>query len=81
VNYDIKLEDADKEKRQQALERAISQIEKQYGKGTIRNWAARRVDVPTISTGHCLGYCARRGGIPHGRVIEIFGRNLQVKPP
>ena len=70
-----KPEDADKEKRHQALERAISQIEKQYGKGTIMKLGGQtRVDVPTISTGALsLDLALGVGGIPRGRVIEIFG--------
>ncbi|HQU30344.1 MAG: recombinase RecA [Planctomycetia bacterium] len=70
-----KPEDADKEKRHQALERAISQIEKQYGKGTIMKLGGQtRVDVSTISTGALsLDLALGVGGIPRGRVIEIFG--------
>lgn len=70
-----KPEDAEKEKRQQALDRAISQIEKQYGKGTIMKLGGQtRVDVPTISTGALsLDIALGVGGIPRGRVIEIFG--------
>src|SRR3989339_192282 len=70
-----KPEDADKEKRQQALERAVSQIEKQFGKGTIMKLGGEtRLDVPTISTGALsLDIALGVGGIPRGRVIEIFG--------
>ena len=66
-----KPEDADKEKRQQALERAVSQIEKQYGKGTIMKLgSATKLDVPTISTGALsLDIALGVGGIPRGRVI------------
>lgn len=71
----FKPEDVDKEKRQQALERAISQIEKQYGKGTIMKLSGEtRLDVPTISTGALsLDIALGVGGIPRGRVVEIFG--------
>ncbi|MBI5307469.1 MAG: recombinase RecA, partial [Planctomycetes bacterium] len=70
-----KPEDANSEKRQQALERALSQIEKQFGKGTIMKLGgAAKVDVPTISTGSLsLNLALGVGGIPRGRVIEIFG--------
>lgn len=67
--------DVEKEKRQQALERAISHIEKQYGKGTIMKLGGdTRVDVPTISTGALsLDIALGVGGIPRGRIVEIFG--------
>ncbi|HHT9105864.1 MAG TPA: recombinase RecA [Candidatus Wujingus californicus] len=70
-----KQEAADREKRQQALERALSQIEKQYGKGTIMKLGGEtRLDVPTISTGALsLDIALGVGGIPRGRVVEIFG--------
>src|SRR5574341_1916761 len=70
-----KPEDVEKEKRQQALERAISQIEKQFGKGTIMKLGGEtRLDVPTISTGALsLDLALGVGGIPRGRVVEIFG--------
>ncbi|HHT9129441.1 MAG TPA: recombinase RecA [Candidatus Brocadiaceae bacterium] len=71
----FKPEDVDKEKRQQALERAITQIEKQYGKGTLMKLGGEtRLDVPTISTGALsLDIALGVGGIPRGRVVEIFG--------
>ncbi|MEK7359307.1 MAG: recombinase RecA [Planctomycetota bacterium] len=70
-----KPEDANSEKRQQALERALSQIEKQFGKGTIMKLGgAAKIDVPTISTGSLsLNLALGVGGIPRGRVVEIFG--------
>ena len=70
-----KQEAADREKRQQALERALSQIEKQYGKGTIMKLGGEtRLDVPSISTGALsLDIALGVGGIPRGRVVEIFG--------
>lgn len=58
-----------------AIELAISQIEKNYGQGSImRLGGAPRVKIPVISTGslsldHALGV----GGVPKGRIIEIFG--------
>jgi recombination protein RecA len=63
---------ADKEK---AVELAISQIERQFGKGSIMKLGSQVVaDVPAIPTGslaldHALGV----GGIPRGRVVELFG--------
>jgi recombination protein RecA len=58
------------------LESAIAQIEKQYGKGSIMRLGNRDVLVPVsvISTG-CLSIDAALGvgGVPRGRVIEIYG--------
>ncbi|HHT9110056.1 MAG TPA: recombinase RecA [Candidatus Brocadiaceae bacterium] len=71
----LKPEEVEKEKRQQALERAVTQIEKQYGKGTIMKLGGEtKVDVPVISTGALsLDIALGVGGIPRGRVVEIFG--------
>ncbi len=64
------------EDRQKVLESAIAQIEKQYGKGSIMRLGNRDVLVPVsvISTG-CLSIDAALGvgGVPRGRVIEIYG--------
>lgn len=71
----------EKEKRNQALERAISLIEKQYGKGVImRLGSQQRIDVPVISTGSLsLDIALGAGGIPRGRVTEIFGPEASGK--
>jgi len=62
--------------KEKALEIALSQIEKQFGKGAIMKLgdAGARVAVSTISTG-CLplDYALGVGGIPRGRVVEIYG--------
>ncbi|MFO7762878.1 MAG: recombinase RecA [Wenzhouxiangellaceae bacterium] len=62
--------------RKRALSAALSQIEKQYGKGAIMRMgddAASR-DVPVISTGSMsLDAALGVGGLPRGRVIEIYG--------
>jgi recombination protein RecA len=58
-----------------AIDVALTQIEKQFGKGSIMKLGARPVaDVATISTG-CLSFDAALGvgGMPRGRVIEVFG--------
>jgi recombination protein RecA len=63
-------------KKQQAVELAISQIEKQFGKGSIMRLGEERVpqDVPSISTGSpALDIALGIGGIPRGRVTEIYG--------
>lgn len=59
-----------------AVELAVSQIEKQFGKGSIMRLGAdgRVVDVPVIPTGSLgLDIATGIGGIPRGRVTEIFG--------
>ncbi|MBW2107715.1 MAG: recombinase RecA [Deltaproteobacteria bacterium] len=63
---------ADKDK---AVELAISQIERQFGKGAIMKLGAQAVaDVPIIPTSSlALDYALGVGGIPRGRVIELFG--------
>jgi len=62
----------DKEK---AVQTAMGQIERQFGKGAIMKLGSRPViDVPVISTGSlALDKALGVGGIPRGRVIEIFG--------
>jgi recombination protein RecA len=62
--------------RQRAVELALSQIEKQFGKGSIMRLGSREAVVPiaTISTGSISFDAALGvGGVPRGRVIEIFG--------
>ena len=59
-----------------AIELAISQIEKQFGKGSIMKLGKDGVpvDVGTISTGStALNIALGIGGVPRGRVVEIFG--------
>ena len=62
--------------RDRAVELAISQIEKQFGKGAIMKMGADAVvpDVATISTGSlALDIALGVGGLPRGRVVEIYG--------
>jgi recombination protein RecA len=61
--------------RAKALELAVSQIEKQFGKGSIMKLDKNiKVSVPAISTGAIsLDIALGVGGVPRGRVIEIFG--------
>ncbi len=57
-----------------ALDLAVDQIEKQFGKGSImRLGEAHVVNVPTTSTGSLSLDLALGGGIPQGRVVEIYG--------
>ena len=57
------------------LSEAISQIEKQFGKGTVMKMGDREiVDIPSVSTGSLgLDIALGIGGLPKGRVVEIFG--------
>jgi recombination protein RecA len=58
-----------------AVESAMGQIERQFGKGAIMKLGARPVEnIPVISTGSIeLDRALGIGGLPRGRVIEIFG--------
>ena len=57
------------------LNEALSQIEKQFGKGTVMKMGDREiVDIPSVSTGSLgLDIALGIGGLPKGRVVEIFG--------
>ena len=61
--------------RLKALEVTLSQIEKQFGKGSImRLGQDTKFDIPAISTGSlALDMALGIGGVPRGRVVEIFG--------
>ncbi|NDY96964.1 recombinase RecA [Wenzhouxiangella limi] len=62
--------------RKRALAAALGQIEKQYGKGAIMRMGddTGRKDVPVVSTGSlALDVALGIGGLPRGRVIEIYG--------
>ena len=65
----------DRIERARAIEAALAQIDKQFGKGSIMRLGSReKVDVPAIPTGSLsLDAALGIGGFPRGRVIEIFG--------
>jgi recombination protein RecA len=67
--------------RQQALEMAVGQIEKQYGKGSIMRLGERgHVGIEAIPTGAlALDLALGIGGLPRGRVVEIFGPEASGK--
>ena len=67
--------------RNKALELALAQIEKQFGKGSIMKLGSDvKVDVETIPTGALtLDVALGVGGLPRGRVIEIFGPEASGK--
>src|ERR671916_2791166 len=66
----------ERQERLKALDLAVGQIEKQFGKGSIMRLGQRNAIAPTeaISTGSIsIDYALGIGGMPRGRVIEIFG--------
>ena len=73
----IKMDDAkSKTERAKALSAALAQIEKQFGKGSIMKLAGGEVaaDIQVVSTGSLgLDIALGVGGLPRGRVIEIYG--------
>jgi recombination protein RecA len=65
-----------KDGKKQALDLALTQIEKQFGKGAIMKLGGAEIpaDIPAISTGSLtLDMALGIGGLPRGRVIEIYG--------
>ncbi len=68
--------------RKKALELAISQIDRQFGKGSVMRLGKKEgvMDIPSISTGSLsLDFALGIGGVPRGRVIEIFGPEASGK--
>ena len=66
------IKELDKSKQ---LEAALGQIERQFGSGTVMRMGERRIDkIPAISTGSLgLDLALGIGGLPRGRVVEIYG--------
>jgi recombination protein RecA len=67
---------ADNKDRLKALELAVGQIEKQFGKGSIMRLGKEEVppNIPAISTGSLgLDIALGVGGVPRGRIIEVYG--------
>lgn len=64
-----------KEDKKKALSAALSQIERQFGKGSIMKLGDNRtMDIETISTGSLgLDIALGAGGLPMGRIVEIYG--------
>jgi recombination protein RecA len=70
------------ENRKKALAAALGQIEKQFGKGSVMRLgdAAASYDIETVSTGSLgLDIALGLGGLPRGRVVEIFGPEASGK--
>ena len=62
-------------KREEALDVALGQIERQFGKGSVMRMSDRpQVSIGAVSTGSLsLDMALGIGGLPRGRVVEIFG--------
>ncbi len=69
-------EATNRDERKRALELAIAQIERQFGKGTIMRMGEANIgNVPAIPTGALsLDLALGVGGVPRGRIIEIYGQ-------
>ena len=68
-------------KREEALDVALGQIERQFGKGSVMRMSDRpQVSVGAISTGSlALDMALGIGGLPRGRIVEIFGPEASGK--
>ncbi len=76
LNVALRLVEGDGMDREKALEAAISQIERGFGKGSIMRLGQneKAVEVEAISTGSLgLDIALGIGGLPRGRVVEIYG--------
>lgn len=74
--YMIKEKDMVKDDRMRALDAALGQIEKQYGKGAVMKLgdSGANMNIETIPTGSLsLDIALGLGGIPKGRIIEVYG--------
>ena len=66
---------SDKDNKLKALQTTLEKLDKTYGKGTVMRLSDSKVlDIPVISTGSLgLDLALGVGGVPRGRVVEIYG--------
>jgi recombination protein RecA len=71
----LKVVDGVTSDRQKALDAALSQIDRAFGKGSVMKLGSRQaIDIETISTGSLgLDIALGIGGLPRGRIVEIYG--------
>ena len=77
-------ENMNKDDKLKALDAAITQIEKSYGKGSIMKLgdSGTNMNIETVPTGSIsLDIALGLGGVPKGRVIEIYGPESVVRLP
>src|SRR5690606_42154881 len=69
--------------REKALESALAQIDRQFGKGSVmRLGSDERAPVEVIPTGSiALDVALGVGGLPRGRIVEIYGPESSAKTP
>ena len=74
------IKDQDKEKKK-ALDAAISQIDQNFGKGSVMKLGQNQVlDIESVSTGSLsLDLALGIGGLPKSRIVEIYGPESSVK--
>lgn len=69
-----KATESEKDSRKQALGLAVDQIEKQFGSGAImRLGEEKKIDVEVVPSGSLSLDLALGGGLPRGRILEVFG--------
>jgi len=79
-NFEVKINDKNPQKTT-ALKQALDNIDKAFGKGSVVKMSDKPIqDIPVISTG-CLSLdlALGVGGVPRGRVVEIFGPEMAGK--
>ena len=78
-----KIDATDKEARKKALNTAFAQLKKEYGEGAIMKLGENtNMEVQAVSTGSLsLDMALGIGGVPRGRIIEIFGPESSGKTP
>ncbi|WP_341703441.1 recombinase RecA [Ferrovibrio sp.] len=71
----LRLVDKDSMDKGKALEAALSQIERTFGKGSVMKLGARQsIEIESVSTGSLgLDIALGIGGLPRGRIIEVYG--------